>query len=54
MQETITGVYRDGKIEFSETPSDMCEGARVLVTFIPPGSINLREHGIDKVQRAEL
>ena len=48
MSTTIEGIYRNGKIELSETPNDMCEGTRVVVTFLPPGSIDLREHGIDK------
>ena len=32
----------------------MCEGTRVVVTFLPPGAVDLREHGIDKAQAAEL
>ena len=54
MQATIKGIYRNGKIELSETPSDVCEGTRVVVTFLPPAAVNLREHGIDKAQAAEL
>lgn len=54
MQATIEGVYRNGKIELSETPSDMCEGTRVVVTFLPPGSIDLRARGIDEAQAAEM
>ena len=54
MSTTIEGIYRDGKIELSEAPKDICEGTRVIVTFLPPGSIDLREHGIDKAQAAEL
>lgn len=54
MSTTIEGVYRDGKIELSETPGDVCEGTRAIVTFLPPGAVDLREHGIDKVQAAEL
>ena len=29
MVTTIEGVYRNGKVELSETPSDMCEGTHV-------------------------
>ena len=54
MSTTIEGIYRNGKIELSETPHDVCEGTRVVVTFLTPGSVNLREHGIDKAQAAEL
>ena len=54
MPATIEGVYRDGKIELSETPKDVDEGTRVVVTFVPLGSVDLREHGIDETQAAEL
>ena len=54
MSTTIEGIYRNGKIELSETPSDVCEGTRVVVTILPLGSIDLREHGISKAQAAEL
>ncbi|RKU21263.1 hypothetical protein C6499_22145 [Candidatus Poribacteria bacterium] len=54
MSKTIEGVYRKGKIELSETPNDVGEGTRVVVTFLLPGSIDLREHGISKAQAAEL
>ena len=54
MSTTIEGIYREGKIELLETPSDMCEGTRVVVTFLPPGSIDLRERGIDEAQAANL
>lgn len=54
MFTTIEGIYRNGKIELSKTPSDVCEGTRVVVTFLPPGSIDLREHSISKAQTAEL
>ena len=40
MSTTIEGVYRNGTIELSETPSDVCEGTRVVVTFLTSGSIN--------------
>ena len=32
----------------------MCEGTRVVVTFLPLGSIDLQEHGIQKAQAKEL
>ena len=54
MSKTIEGVYRKGKIELSETPNDVGEGTRVVVTFLSPGSIDLREHGISKAQAAEM
>ena len=47
MLTTIEGVYRDGKIEFSQTPRDVCDGTPVIVTFLPSNSVDLQEHGID-------
>jgi hypothetical protein len=32
---TITGVYRDGKVEFAERPAGVGEDVPVLVTFLP-------------------
>jgi hypothetical protein len=32
---TITGVYRDGKVELSQRPEGLAESASVLVTFLP-------------------
>ena len=40
MSITIEGIYRNGKIELSETPNDACEGTRVVVTFLTPGSVD--------------
>ena len=51
--KTIEGVFRNGKVELSETPVDL-EEARVIVTFLPPGAINLSERGIDEAQAASL
>jgi hypothetical protein len=51
--KTVEGIYRDGKVELLETPSNIDE-ARVLVTFLPEGAVNLSEHGIDESQAASL
>jgi hypothetical protein len=51
--KTVEGIYRDGKVELLETPSNVDE-ARVLVTFLPEGAVNLSEHGIDEGQAASL
>ncbi len=51
---TIEGIYRDGKVELSETPSDMCEGTPVIVTFLPSNTIDLQECGIDEAQAADI
>ena len=54
MAIAIEGIYHNGKIELADTPNDICEGTRVIVTFLSPGSIDLRERGIDETQAADL
>ena len=51
--KTIEGVFRNGKIELAETPLGVDE-ARVIVTFLPDGAVNLSEREIDEVQAASL
>ena len=51
--KTVEGVFRDGKVELLETPDDVDE-ARVIVTFLPEGAVNLSEGGIDEAQAASL
>jgi hypothetical protein len=54
MLTTVEGVYRNGKVELADLPSDLPEETRVLVTFLPVEQIDLRSHGIDATQAAEL
>ena len=54
MLKSIEGVYRNGKIELSEQPSDVVDETRVIVTFLEPKSIDLRAQGIDEKQAADL
>jgi hypothetical protein len=54
MLKTLEGIYRNGKIELRETPSEVRDETRVIVTFLEPRSVNLRAHGIDEAQAAEL
>ena len=51
--KTVQGVFRNGQIELAETPLDV-EEARVIVTFLPRGAVNLSERGIDAAQAASL
>jgi hypothetical protein len=51
--KTIEGIYRDGKVELVEEPSDVDE-ARVIVTFLPDGTVSLSEYGIDETQAGSL
>jgi len=54
MFRTVEGFYRKGKIELKEMPRDVSEDARVLVTFLSTGEVDLRDRGIDKGQAEEL
>jgi hypothetical protein len=54
MLRTIEGVYRNGKVELTEVPSDVHAEMRVLVTFLEPQSIDLQARGIDEAEAAEL
>ena len=45
MPKTIEAVYRKGKIELSETPSDVCEGTRVLVNSTNLGKGKIANEG---------
>jgi len=54
MFKTIEGVYRQGKIELVESPGDMPDPTRVVVTFLDSPGISLRDRGINEAQAAEL
>ena len=41
MLTIIEGVYRNGKIEFSKTLRDVCDGTPVIVTFLPSQPVDL-------------
>ena len=54
MLQSVEGIYRNGKIELLETPTDI-EEAQVIVTFMPKsGLVNLQSRGIDREQAADL
>jgi len=54
MLQTIEGVYRNGAIELAETPNNVGNDTRVLVTFLSPGEVDLAERGIDQRQAEQL
>ena len=54
MLKSVEGVYRDGKIELTELPEDVCDETGVIVTFLATSPIDLRARGIDEAQAAEL
>jgi hypothetical protein len=53
MLQTVEGIYRDGKIELSETPESVQE-ARVIVTFLTERTVDLAERGISPDEAADL
>ncbi len=54
MLKTVEGVYRNGRIEFAETPDDL-EEAQVIVAFLPKrDERQLSAYGIDEAQAADL
>jgi len=54
MVRSVEGIYRNGKVELTE-PLVEAEGARVIVTWVGnPGTIDLRERGIDDREAADL
>jgi hypothetical protein len=50
MLTSVEGIYRNGHVELTERSSDAREGARVIVTFIEPNTIDLASQGIDPEQ----
>lgn len=54
MLTTVEGVYRDGKIELVEQPSNVHNETRVIVTFLESGHVDLPAQGIGQAQAAEL
>ena len=54
MLNSIEGIYRKGKVELAEVPSNINDDTRVIVTFLKSDSIDLRKRGIDEAQAADL
>ena len=53
MLKSIEGMYRDGKVELLESPPPDASG-KVIITFLEPGAIDLRDRGFDTAQAADL
>jgi hypothetical protein len=51
---SIQGIYRHGKIELIEEPTNVQDETYVIVTFLERGIVDLRERGIDEEQAAAL
>jgi hypothetical protein len=54
MLTSVDGVYQNGRVELSETPGNMPEGTRVIVTFMGSGDLDLESQGIDRTQAEAL
>jgi hypothetical protein len=54
MFKSVTGVYRNGKIELTEVPRSVPDETRVIVTFLESSALDLRSRGIDETQAADL
>ena len=54
MLQSVEGIYREGKIELVEPPSDVRDDTRVIVTFLGSSYIELKPRGIDQEQAAHL
>jgi len=53
MLKSVEGIFKDGKIELLE-PAPTQTDARVLVTFLEKGGVDLAKRGIDEGQAADL
>jgi hypothetical protein len=54
MLQSIEGIYRSGKIELAEIPSNVSDETPVIVIFLVDRAIDLRARGIDEVHAADL
>ena len=54
MLTSVPGVYRKGKVELEQTPRNVSDEARVIVTFLDSGTINLHKRGITTTQARKL
>ncbi len=54
MLRSIEGVYRKGKVELTEVPSDLFDETPVIVTFLESHPIDLQSREIDEAQAAHL
>jgi hypothetical protein len=54
MLVSVEGVYRNGRIELTESPNNVPEGTCVIVTFVSSNDIDLASQGIDKEQARTL
>lgn len=54
MLVSVEGVYRNGRIELTESPNNVPEGTCVIVTFVRSNDIDLASQGINREQAEAL
>ncbi len=54
MLTNVEGIYRNGRVELIEQPTDLYEGARVIVIFVRLDEIDLDSQGLDREQSEVL
>ncbi len=54
MLTSVEGVYREGRVELAENPSDIPEGTWVIVTFVRSDELDLKSQGINRDQAEAL
>jgi hypothetical protein len=54
MLRSVEGVFRDNRIELTESPGEVPDETRVIVTFLEASHVDLRERGINEAQAADL
>lgn len=54
MYTSIAGIYRNGRVELTEPAEHVQEETHVIVTFLNENEFDLRAHGIDEEQAADL
>ena len=54
MLVSVEGVYRNGRIELTESPNNVPEGTCVIVTFVRANDVDLASQGIDREQADTL
>ena len=54
MLKSVEGVYRNGKVELTESPGHINDETRVIVTFLSESLIDLRDRNISEDQAADL
>jgi len=54
MLQSVEGIYRNGKIELLETPGNLSENERVIVTFLSAVSVEAEEQKLGREEMADL